>query len=63
MKKLILNLIKKTASNEIKDALERNLTVDERITLLNYLLKVRDKTKEGCGKEIIKIIIQSTTTN
>lgn len=62
MKKLILNFLKKTATKEIQDALNRNLTIEERTTLLNYLLKVRDQTKEGCGKEIIKIIIQSTTT-
>lgn len=63
MKKLLLNFLKKTATKEIKDALERNLTVEERTTLINYLLKVRDKAKNGCGKEILNIIIQSTTTN
>lgn len=59
MKRIILNWLKKTATRELREAFLRNTTPDERITLTNYLIRIRDKMQPGCGQDITNIILQS----
>lgn len=56
MKQLLLKWLKKTAIRELKDAFDRNLTPTEENTLYELMTRVEIKAKDGCGKEIAKII-------